>query len=78
LATTLSVLSAALAKAKASSSLDDEVNVSRAYMAILVGLSLGTARSMAWITLNEETSIPDENEMIWWSWDGKLGGFSGW
>jgi hypothetical protein len=45
LVTTFSALSTALAKAKASSSSDDDVNVSRAYMAILVGPSLGTARS---------------------------------
>jgi hypothetical protein len=30
------------------------------------------------VSLNEEINVPEENEMIWWSWDGKLVGFTDW
>jgi hypothetical protein len=30
------------------------------------------------VSSNEKTNVPEENEMIWWSWDGKLVGFTDW
>ena len=27
---------------------------------------------------NESGEVPEEDEMIWWTWDGKLVGFADW